>query len=353
MKSWIRVAENQATRPNIRAFTVNQRPRILEVPRASFFVHSLLHVTISFVVVDFLSSDNKVILATAAVAIGASVAYMVSSSRSSSRSRPKGSSVENPVDGGRRYVIGGNWKCNGTVASNDELIKIFNKAGPIPSNVDVVICSTSIHLPQLLEKLRDDMAVGAQDCGRNAKGGAYTGEVCASQIKDLGCTWVIIGHSERREGFGMAGEPVEVCAEKAKVAIDAGLKVMFAIGEKKEEREGGTTMDVCASQLEPLAKILSVKDWDSIVIAYEPVWAIGTGLTATPEMAQETHSDIRKWIASNVSEDIAAKTSIQYGGSMKGANATQLLAMPDIDGGLIGGASLQADFFNVINGVPK
>jgi triosephosphate isomerase len=128
---------------------------------------------------------------------------------------------------------------------------------------------------------------------------------------------------------------------------------MFAIGEKKEEREGGTTMDVCASQLEPLAKILSVKDWDSIVIAYEPVWAIGTGLTATPEMAQETHSDIRKWIASNVSEDIAAKTSIQYGGSMKGANATQLLAMPDIDGGLIGGASLQADFFNVINGVPK
>lgn len=151
----------------------------------------------------------------------------------------------------------------------------------------------------------------------------------------------------------MAGEPVELCATKAKVAIDAGLKVMFAIGEKKEEREGGTTMNVCASQLEPLAKALEAKDWDSIAIAYEPVWAIGTGLTATPEMAQDTHADIRKWISDNVSAEIANKTRIQYGGSMKGANAEALLAQPDIDGGLIGGASLTADFFNVVNGVPK
>lgn len=136
-------------------------------------------------------------------------------------------------------------------------------------------------------------------------------------------------------------------------SVDAGLKVMFAIGEKKEEREAGTTMDVCASQLEPLAKVLTAADWDNIAIAYEPVWAIGTGLTATPEMAQETHASIRKWIADNVSADIAKKVRIQYGGSMKGANAKELLAQPDIDGGLIGGASLQADFFNVVNGVPK
>lgn len=126
-----------------------------------------------------------------------------------------------------------------------------------------------------------------------------------------------------------------------------------AIGEKKEERETGTTMEVCAKQLEPLAKALDPKDWDSVDIAYEPVWAIGTGLTATPEMAQETHADIRNWIKENVSEEVANKIRIQYGGSMKGANAADLLKQPDIDGGLIGGASLTDDFFNVINGVPK
>ena len=118
----------------------------------------------------------------------------------------------------------------------------------------------------------------------------------------------------------------------------------------KEEREAGTTMEVCASQLEPLAKVLAPEDWSSVAIAYEPVWAIGTGLTATPEMAQDTHKNIRDWIAENVSAEVAEAIRIQYGGSMKGANANDLLAQPDIDGGLIGGASLTADFFNVING---
>ncbi len=193
--------------------------------------------------------------------------------------------------------------------------------------------------------------MGAQNCGVNEKEGAYTGETCASQLLDVGVTWVIIGHSERREGFGMAGEDDELCAKKLKVALDAGLKVMFAIGEKKEEREAGTTMDVCAKQLEPAAKLLSEEDWKNVAIAYEPVWAIGTGLTATPEMAQETHASIREWMATNVSEDVAKAVRIQYGGSMKGANAKDLLAQPDIDGGLIGGASLKADFFNVVNGV--
>jgi len=169
---------------------------------------------------------------------------------------------------------------------------------------------------------------------------------------DLGCTWVIIGHSERREGFDMAGEDSELVAKKVKIALDAGLKVMFAIGEKKEEREAGITMDVCAKQMAPAAKLLDESDWANVAIAYEPVWAIGTGLTATPEMAQETHADIRKWVAENVSEGVAKAVRIQYGGSMKGANAKDLLAQPDIDGGLIGGASLKADFFNVINGIP-
>mmetsp|Transcript_49132 Transcript_49132/g.119049 ORF Transcript_49132/g.119049 Transcript_49132/m.119049 type:complete len:207 (+) Transcript_49132:235-855(+) len=204
-----------------------------------------------------------------------------------------------------------------------------------------------------LSMLRDDIEVGAQNCGNNAKDGAFTGEIGAHQLKDIGCTWVIIGHSERREGFGMAGEPEALCAEKCKVALSAGLKVMFAIGEKKEEREAGTTMDVCAKQLEPLAKILEAGDWANVAIAYEPVWAIGTGLTATPEMAQETHANIRAWMKDNVSVEVADAIRIQYGGSMKGANAKDLLSQPDIDGGLIGGASLKADFFNVVNGVPK
>jgi len=234
----------------------------------------------------------------------------------------------------RKYLIGGNWKCNGTVAETEERIKLFNDAGSIPDNVEVVVCSPYIHLPMLLSDLRKDIAVGAQDCGSNAKNGAFTGQVAAFQLKDLGCKWVIVGHSERREGFEMPGEPVELCAKKCKVAVDAGLKVMFAIGEKKEEREAGTTMDVCASQLAPLVKVLDADDWSNIAIAYEPVWAIGTGLTATPQMAQDTHKGIRDWIAANVSEEVANAVRIQYGGSMKGANAKDLLAQPDIDGGL-------------------
>lgn len=266
--------------------------------------------------------------------------------------RPPASSTGEPAaDGERQYLIGGNWKCNGTQESLKELIKTFNSAGPIPANVEVAICAPDIYLNLCLKELREDIAVGAQNSGVNAKMGAYTGETCASQLVDVGCVWVIIGHSERREGFEMAGEDDELCAKKAKIAVDAGLKVMFCIGEKKEERENGTTMDVCARQLAPAAKALSESDWANVSIAYEPVWAIGTGLTATPEMAQDTHKSIREWVAENVSADVAKAVRIQYGGSMKGANAKELLAMPDIDGGLIGGASLMADYFNVINGV--
>lgn len=289
-------------------------------------------------------------IAATAAAIGASATMLYYNFK---EQRPKGSSVPNAAAGPRRYLIGGNWKSNGTLVENAERIKIFNDAGPIPDNVDVAICVPYIHIPMVLATLRDDITVGAQDCGNNVKDGAFTGEIGAHMLKDLGCTWVIIGHSERREGFGMVGEPEGLCAEKCKVALDTGLKVMFAIGEKKEEREKGVTMKVCAKQLEPLAKLLTPEDWANVAIAYEPVWAIGTGLTATPEMAQETHADIRKWISDKVSPEVAAAIRIQYGGSMKGANAEALLKQPDIDGGLIGGASLKADFFNVINGVPK
>lgn len=267
--------------------------------------------------------------------------------------RPAGEAGPAGVEGKRKYLIGGNWKCNGSWDENKTRVEMFNGCGPIPSNVEVVLCCPYLHLPLLAEGLRKDIAIGGQDCGLNKGYGAYTGEICSTQLTDLGCTWVIIGHSERREGFGMVGETEQLCADKCKVAIENGLSVMFAIGEKKEERESGVTMDVCAKQLEPLAKILSKEDWTKVAIAYEPVWAIGTGLTATPEMAQDTHKSIRDWLSKNVSAEVAAATRIQYGGSMKGANAKDLLAQPDIDGGLIGGASLKDDFFNVINGIPK
>jgi len=268
--------------------------------------------------------------------------------------RPEGSAAPaGIVAGRRRYLIGGNWKCNGTWDENLERVAMFNKARPIPANVEVVLCVPNMTIPMLLSGLRKDIAVGAQNCGVNPGNGACTGEVGSHQLQAMGCIWVIIGHSERREGFGMAGEPVDLCAQKCKVAIDNGLKVMFAIGEKKEERELGITMEVCARQLKPLSDVLSIGDWEKVAIAYEPVWAIGTGLTATPEMAQETHASIRQWIQTHVSESVADAVRIQYGGSMKGANAKDLLAKPDIDGGLIGGASLKEDFFNVIHGIPK
>jgi len=298
-------------------------------------------------------SNNVPLIATAA-AIGVSLGFMFAKKKTSTEGRPAGSSTgAEPNEGERKYLIGGNWKCNGTVASAEELIKVFNEAGPIPANVEVAIGAPFIHLGLVLSELRDDIAASAQNCAVSAKTGAYTGEICASQLVDMGVSWVIIGHSERREGFEMAGEDSELVAKKVKVALDAGLKVMFAIGEKKEEREAGITMEVCAKQMEPAAKLLSEEDWANVAIAYEPVWAIGTGLTATPEMAQETHASIRQWVSDNVSPAVAKAVRIQYGGSMKGANAKDLLAQPDIDGGLIGGASLTADFFNVINAAPS
>jgi len=291
--------------------------------------------------------------ATAAVA-GIAAGYFAAcgfTSSSSKSARPSGSSAPKEM-GARKYIIGGNWKCNGTFESVQALVKTLNEAGPIPSNTEVVVGVPFIHIPMVLATLRNDIEVAAQNCGVNTKAGAYTGEICASQLVDMGVTWVVLGHSERREGFEMAGESSELVAKKVKVAIDAGLKVQFCIGEKKEERESGITMKICAEQLEAAKKILTEEDWSKLTIAYEPVWAIGTGLTATPEMAEDTHKDIREWVSKNVSPAVATAVRIQYGGSMKGANATGLLAKPNIDGGLIGGASLTADFFNVVNGVP-
>ena len=215
------------------------------------------------------------------------------------------------------------------------------------TNVEVVCGAPSIHLPLALGSLRQDWSCAAQNCGSNKKQGAHTGEICADQLVDLGVKWVILGHSECRE----RGESSPLVAEKVKAAVASGLSVMLCIGEKLEERENGTTMEVCAEQLAACSSALEPAEWGKVAVAYEPVWAIGTGKTATPAMAQETHSQIRDWLASNVNPDVAQATRILYGGSMKGANAKDLLAQDDIDGGLIGGASLTADFGNVVNGV--
>lgn len=258
----------------------------------------------------------------------------------------------------RKYLIGGNWKCHGTWDESLERIEAMNgmpEDAIGTKHAEVVLCVPHLILPLGLSGLRRDIGIGAQNCGLNSGDGAYTGEIGSHQLKALGCEWVIIGHSERRTGFGgCRGESEGLCAQKAKAAIGNGLKVIFAIGETKDERESGATMEVCAKQLQPLADLLTPDEWaNSIALAYEPVWAIGTGLTATPAMAQETHADIRGWVSARVSPEIASAVRIQYGGSMKPANAEDLLAQPDIDGGLIGGASLKAkDFFAIIDKIP-
>eukprot|EP00586_Coscinodiscus_wailesii_P005604 CAMPEP_0172489778 /NCGR_PEP_ID=MMETSP1066-20121228/19993_1 /TAXON_ID=671091 /ORGANISM="Coscinodiscus wailesii, Strain CCMP2513" /LENGTH=316 /DNA_ID=CAMNT_0013257879 /DNA_START=76 /DNA_END=1026 /DNA_ORIENTATION=+ len=315
-----------------------------------------------------MSNSNSTLIATTAAAIGVTIGYIAATTftktpqptptdektTTAPPTRPPAFTTGPPAkEGQRKYLIGGNWKCNGDTPQATSLIKMLNDAGPIPANVEVVVAPVAIHSHLALSSLRSDVAVAVQNCGVNGKRGAYTGEVCADQLLDSGITWVIIGHSERREGFDMAGEDDELVAKKVKTAVDAGLNVMFCIGEKKEEREKGITMDVCARQMAPAAKLLTESDWSKVAIAYEPVWAIGTGLTATPAMAQETHKSVREWVAKNVSAAVAEQIRIQYGGSMKGANAAGLLCQPDIDGGLIGSASLKEDFIKIINACPK
>lgn len=168
-------------------------------------------------------------------------------------------------------------------------------------------------------------------------------------LADFGVKWTLTGHSERRVGFGFPGETSEVVGIKTKNAISKGLSVMACIGEQLADRQNGTTMKVCAEQLEAIKKALTLEDWKKVVIAYEPVWAIGTGVTASPEQAQETHADIRKWLSKNVSPAVAAETRIIYGGSATPQNCDELYKQPDINGFLVGGASLKPDFVKIIN----
>ena len=168
-------------------------------------------------------------------------------------------------------------------------------------------------------------------------------------LADAGIKWTLTGHSERRVGFGFPGETSDVVGIKTKNAINSGLSVMACIGEQLADRQNGTTMNVCAEQLEAIKNALETADWKKVVIAYEPVWAIGTGVTASPEQAQDTHKEIREWLAKNINAEVAAETRIIYGGSASAANCDALYAQPDINGFLVGGASLKAEFLNIIN----
>jgi len=243
----------------------------------------------------------------------------------------------------RKFWIGGNWKCNGVKTSNTELVEQLNQSKHSYNDVNVVVCPTPIHLVPVSQILNlEKYAVCAQNVGHQGLG-AHTGEIALAQLQDAEIMWTLVGHSERRDG----GESNELVGEKVKAcqAMEK-MNVCICFGEKLEDRESKNTMAVCQAQLVPC--IEKVTDWSRVVLAYEPVWAIGTGKTATPEMAQATHSELRKFIADKVSPDVASKVRIVYGGSLNDKNADGLLSQPDIDGGLIGGAALVADKFTAV-----
>ncbi|XP_075487093.1 triosephosphate isomerase, chloroplastic-like [Primulina tabacum] len=247
--------------------------------------------------------------------------------------------------GSGKFFVGGNWKCNGTKESISKLVSDINNA-TLESDVDVVVAPPFVYIDQVKNSLSDRVEIAAQNCW-TGKGGAFTGEISAEQIKDLGCQWVVLGHSERRH---VIGEDNEFIGKKAAYALSQNLGVIACIGELLEEREAGRTFDVCYQQLKAFAD--AVPDWDKIVIAYEPVWAIGTGKVATPDQAQEVHVAVRDWLSKNVSAEVASKTRIIYGGSVNGSNCAELAKQEDIDGFLVGGASLKGpEFATIVNSV--
>ena len=242
----------------------------------------------------------------------------------------------------RKNIVAGNWKMNTTL---DEGVELANDINTLlkerKHNCEVIICVPFTHLTSINAVIEPELiGLGAENCSEHEKG-AYTGEVSASMIKSTGANFVIIGHSERRQYFG---ENNQQLLAKVRQALANGLSPIFCVGEVLEERENGTFNDVIRGQVEALFD-LSEEDFRKLVIAYEPVWAIGTGKTATADQAQEMHSHIRNVICEKYGKSTADDTSILYGGSCKPENAGELFAKPDVDGGLIGGAALKADSF--------
>ena len=241
----------------------------------------------------------------------------------------------------RKKLVAGNWKMHGSLAENAALLAALK---PALEGIKAVVCVPFPYLAQAQAALAgSSIAWGAQNLSEQSKG-AFTGEVSASMLLDFGCQYVIVGHSERRSLYG---ESDELVASKYVAAQAAGLTPILCVGESLDERESGVTEAVVARQLDAVIKLAGVGSLANAIVAYEPVWAIGTGKTASPEQAQAVHAFIRSKIAA-LDAGIANQLVIQYGGSVKAANAAELMAQPDIDGGLIGGASLVADEFVAI-----
>eukprot|EP00580_Thalassiosira_gravida_P011351 CAMPEP_0201631904 /NCGR_PEP_ID=MMETSP0493-20130528/5714_1 /ASSEMBLY_ACC=CAM_ASM_000838 /TAXON_ID=420259 /ORGANISM="Thalassiosira gravida, Strain GMp14c1" /LENGTH=618 /DNA_ID=CAMNT_0048103321 /DNA_START=12 /DNA_END=1868 /DNA_ORIENTATION=- len=243
----------------------------------------------------------------------------------------------------RKFFVGGNWKCNGSVNQVNDLVSMLNQS-TLSTDTEVVVCPSQVYVQGVKSGLRGDVAVGAQDVWTGGNG-AYTGETSADMLSDMGVSWALAGHSERR---GKGESDAEV-ADKAKYALDKGLKVIACCGEPLESREAGTTNDFVFPQIKAYADVFSKEDWENVVVAYEPIWAIGTGLTASPEQAQETHADIRKYLGEIAGAEVAENTRILYGGSASGKTAPGLSSKPDIDGFLVGGASLKPEFADIVN----
>ena len=247
----------------------------------------------------------------------------------------------------RKKIVAGNWKMN---TDYSEGISLFSEIVNIVKDEKkgdqiAIICAPYIHLNSLSKLGGEIVKIGAQDCHQK-ESGAYTGEISAKMIKSVGCEYVIIGHSERRQYFA---ESDALLAEKTKIVLANQLTPIFCIGETLDERNNGNFFEILKGQLENGIFDLSAEDFSKVVIAYEPVWAIGTGLTATAEQAQEVHEFIRATIAAQYTDAVAEETSILYGGSCNPKNAAELFAQKDIDGGLIGGASLKSrDFADIV-----
>ncbi|KAI9731025.1 MAG: triosephosphate isomerase [Cirrosporium novae-zelandiae] len=242
----------------------------------------------------------------------------------------------------RKFFVGGNFKMNGSIKSITDIIDRLNKSQTDP-NTEVVISPPSLFLLLARQRLDNRFEVAAQNVF-DKPNGAYTGEISTEQLKDGGINWVILGHSERRV---LLGEKDSFVASKTEAALDRGLSVILCIGESLEQREANQTIQVVTTQLRAVAD--RVADWSNIVIAYEPIWAIGTGKVATTQQAQEVHDAIRQWLGETISQETADKTRIIYGGSVSEKNCRELAKEDDIDGFLVGGASLKPAFTEIIN----
>ncbi|MGM5469809.1 triose-phosphate isomerase [Flavobacteriaceae bacterium LMO-SS05] len=246
----------------------------------------------------------------------------------------------------RKNIVAGNWKMNNDLAQTDALISNLKKQKQV-SNAEIMIAPTFTNLWAAFEALRQsDIEVVAQNM-HFAENGAYTGEISASMLKSIGVKTVILGHSERRAYFN---ETDELLAKKVDAALANDMTVIFCFGEELADRKAGNEETVVASQVKNALFHLEASAFKNIILAYEPIWAIGTGETASPEQAQDMHAFIRKTLANNYGSEVADEVSILYGGSVKPDNAKEIFSKPDVDGGLIGGASLKAeDFFAIVN----